>query len=295
MLLYEPPALSRVGRWTRRPWRDAIRAALSVDEIVTLLEAEVKRGIETLHHRAQGLQAQLVELGLERQSSDAVFRFLRLLANYDASTLAAATAPPEMYLDYFVADSPVECERDHLRVGRQRVKVLSMKEAPAQTFAHVLEDLYTVPGEFIACLEWQRLANDRSNAPRPAQPPAPLVPQTRVDGELCVVVRAAPGRAAARRPERRGDRPDQLGDALTAMEVEGHFLWRVLRHARPLRPRGPRRRAGGRGSSQGAGHPRRRLPRRDVQPRERVGQHRPGEQHVQTCAGSRSSRPTARI
>ena len=36
-----------------------------------------------------------------------------------------------------------------------------MQEPPSATFAHVLEDLYTVPGEFIACLEWQRLGNDR--------------------------------------------------------------------------------------------------------------------------------------
>ena len=160
VLLYEPPIPSRVRRWKERPWGSAIRASLSVEAVVTLLEAEVTRGIDTLHHKAQGLQAQLVELGLERLSSDAVFRFLRLLANYDAATLAATTAPPEMHLDYFVADSPVECERDHLRVGRQRVQVLSMKEAPAQTFAHLLGDLITVPGEFIACLEWQRMAPD---------------------------------------------------------------------------------------------------------------------------------------
>ena len=36
-----------------------------------------------------------------------------------------------------------------------------MKEPPSQTFAHLLEDLYAVPGEFIACLEWQRIPNDR--------------------------------------------------------------------------------------------------------------------------------------
>jgi len=34
-----------------------------------------------------------------------------------------------------------------------------MKEPPAKTFAHVLEDLYTVPSAFVACLEWQRVPN----------------------------------------------------------------------------------------------------------------------------------------
>ena len=36
-----------------------------------------------------------------------------------------------------------------------------MKEPPAQTFAHMLEDLVALPAQFIACLEWQRLPTDR--------------------------------------------------------------------------------------------------------------------------------------
>jgi len=58
---------------------------------------------------------------------------------------------------YFVADSPVDCHRDHLIVGRRQVKVLCMKEPPAHAFANILGDLLDVPGEFIACLEWQRI------------------------------------------------------------------------------------------------------------------------------------------
>ena len=90
-----------------------------------------------------------------------MFQFLRRLVNYDADVLAATPPTPAAHLDYFVADSPVDCERDHLRVGRQRVQVLSMREAPAQTFAHLLTGLLAVPGEFIACLEWQRIASAR--------------------------------------------------------------------------------------------------------------------------------------
>ena len=36
-----------------------------------------------------------------------------------------------------------------------------MKEPPSQTFSHLLGDLYEVPGEFVACLEWQRIPSDR--------------------------------------------------------------------------------------------------------------------------------------
>ena len=36
-----------------------------------------------------------------------------------------------------------------------------MKEPPSQTFAFLLQDLYEIPGEFVACLEWQRIPSDR--------------------------------------------------------------------------------------------------------------------------------------
>src|SRR5690606_9918295 len=87
--------------------------------------------------------------------------FFRQLTNYDPAVVDAAPLTHDVHLDYFVADSPVECHRDHLTVGRHAVKVLTMKEPPSQTFAHLLGDIVAVPGEFIACLEWQRTASDR--------------------------------------------------------------------------------------------------------------------------------------
>ena len=36
-----------------------------------------------------------------------------------------------------------------------------MKKPPSQTFAFLLQDLYKIPDEFIACFEWQRIPSDR--------------------------------------------------------------------------------------------------------------------------------------
>jgi hypothetical protein len=104
----------------------------------------------------------LVDFGVARLARSEAFRFFRQLVNYDEPTLAAVKpGTPEAYLDYFVADSAVECHRDHLMVGSRHVKVLSMKEPPAQTYAHILGDLLAVPGELVACLEWQRVGQER--------------------------------------------------------------------------------------------------------------------------------------
>src|SRR6185436_19926095 len=106
-------------------------------------------------------EVQLSELGPRRLRKEDAFSFFRQLVNYDRATLAATSLTCDTHLDYFVADSAVDCHRDHLDVGRQRVKVLSMKDPPSQTFAQLLVDLHAIPGEFIACLEWQRIPNDR--------------------------------------------------------------------------------------------------------------------------------------
>ena len=140
--------------------------------------------------------------------------------NYEPETISAARLTRDTHLDYFVADSAVECHRDHLTVGRETVKVLSMKEPPSQTFAHLLAVLHSIPGEFIACLEWQRIPNDRMRRDLQMRrrhffnKRVSLVnyvsPETRPE-EMLVDDSAA---ATVR----------QLGDALTEIEVNGHFF-----------------------------------------------------------------------
>ena len=222
VLIYEPAVATSTGSVARRfsEPREALRNWLSHARRCRVLEADLDRAIDTLHHKAKGLEAHLVDVGIERLHKARAFAFFRRLVNYDPTRAAAASLTYDTHLDYFVADSPIECHRDHLMVGRHAVKVLTMKEPPAQTFAHMLADLVTVPGASIACLEWQRLAADRvrrdiqsrrrhffnkrvslinyvSSETRPEE--------MLVDDSASAVVR-------------------QLGDALTETEVHGHFF-----------------------------------------------------------------------
>ena len=127
---------------------------------------------------------------------------------------------PDVHLDYFVADSPVECHRDHLLVGNQYVKALSMKEPPTQTFADALGDLVAVPGEFIACLEWQRVAQDRmrrginSRRRHYFNKRVSLVNYVSPDAKAEEMLVDESATATVK----------QLNDALTEMEVNGHVF-----------------------------------------------------------------------
>src|SRR5690606_14442451 len=131
VLLYETPVPSHRstalrGMW-HAPW-DGLRAWLSPSRALSLVEAELDRGIANLHHKAQAFEVQLAEFGPRRLPKAEAFRFFRKLLNYDPVVVDAARLSHDVHLDYFVADSPVDCHRDHLTVGRQAVKVLTMKE-----------------------------------------------------------------------------------------------------------------------------------------------------------------------
>ena len=223
VLLYEAPHMLRrstrlQGLWTTP--RQAMRAWLSSDHALQVIESELDRAIGTLQHKAEGFEVQVSDFGPERLRKPDMFRFFRELLNYNPSVVDAARLTHDTHLDYFVSDSAVDCHRDHLLVGDRVVKVLTTKEPPNQTFAFLLQDLYEIPGEFIACLEWQRIPSDwmrrdiQSRRRHFFNKRVSLVnyvaPETRpeemlVDDSANTTVR-------------------QLGDALTELEVKGHFF-----------------------------------------------------------------------
>jgi type IV secretion system protein VirB4 len=223
VLLYEAPHVVRRSTELRGVWRapgEAFRAWLSPDHALRLLESELDRAIGTLHHKAQAFEVQLSEFGPVRLAKQEAFRFFRELVNYAPAVVDAARLTHDTHLDYFVSDSAVDCHRDHLLVGDRLVKVLSVKEPPSQTFAFLLQDLYEIPGEFVACLEWQRIPSDRMRRDI----------QTRrrhfFNKRVSIVNYVSP----ETRPEEMlvddsaSTMVKQLGDSLTELEVHGHFF-----------------------------------------------------------------------
>jgi type IV secretion system protein TrbE len=223
VLLYEAPHVARRNTELLRTWRaprQALHVWLSTDHTIQLLASELDRAVAALEHKAQAFEVQISDFGPERLARTEAFRFFRSLMNYDPAVVDASPLTHDTHLDYFVSDSAVDCHRDHLTVGNRAVKVLSMKEPPAQTYAFLLRDLQEVSGEFIACLEWQRIPSDRMRREIQSRrrhffnKRVSLVnyvsPDTRaedmlVDDSANTTVR-------------------QLGDALTDLEVHGHFF-----------------------------------------------------------------------
>lgn len=223
VLLYEPSIAARRSTSLQRLWsapRQGLREWLRETDACRVLEGELDRAVATLQHKARAFEVQLSDCGLRRLGKSDAFTFFRRLVNYDAATATAAPLAYDTHLDYFVADSAVECHRDHLLVGSRSVKVLSMKEPPSQTFAHSLGDLLGVPGEFILCLEWQRSPSDKMR--RDIQSRRRHFFNKRVSLVNYVSTDTRPEEMLV--DDSAGATVRQLGDALTELEVHGHFF-----------------------------------------------------------------------
>ncbi len=165
VLVYEGLDVHRsAARRARDLWTDprsTLTRWLSPRATLALVASDIDRALAQLHHTAAAFEVQLRDsVRPTRLHKTDAFQFLRRLVNY-TPRLTDRTLKYDTHLDYFVADSSLDCHRDHLELDTARVKVLTMKEPPSATFPQILEDLYTLPGEFIACLEWCRIPNDR--------------------------------------------------------------------------------------------------------------------------------------
>ena len=219
VVLHESPPL------TQRHWNTALSGwigrGLSAGATMQSLDADLRQARATLHNKTLGFVTQLADtvapvlLG----KLDA-FRFFRQLVNYTPWKRDLPTLKYDTHLDVYVGDSALECHRDCLRLDDVFVKVLTMKEPPAKTFAAMLHDLHAVPGPFVACLEWQRLPNAKMRRDLHARrrhffnKKVSLVNylNTQTKPEEMLVDDAATATV------------NDLGQSLTAMEVHGHFF-----------------------------------------------------------------------
>ena len=198
-----------------------MRRWLSTSAVCSLLERDLERAVAELHQRAGAIEVQLADaVRPVRLGKSEAFRFLQSLVNYPPSLDGSAPLKYDTHVDYFMADGNVECHRDRLTVGQAQVRVLTMKEPPNATFAHVLESLYTVAGEFIACLEWRRLSNDQVR--RQIHSRRRHFYNKRISMVNYVSSETRPEEMLV--DESSGATVRQLGDALTELEVNGHFF-----------------------------------------------------------------------
>jgi type IV secretion system protein TrbE len=146
----------RLRRALRTP-AATVRDWLSTDRTVVRLDEEIERSRGQLRQKAEAFALQLQDTVHPRVlGSDTAFRFFRRLLNYAPGKADAVRLRQDTLLDYDACDSFLECHRAHLRLDNDYVRVVTLKEPPAQTFAHLFQALYEIPSNLILVSEWQR-------------------------------------------------------------------------------------------------------------------------------------------
>jgi type IV secretion/conjugal transfer VirB4 family ATPase len=139
-----------------------LRAQFSNNNMKTLLRSQIEVDLARLEQRVQTFIRQLGDfMRIEAEDRQGQLLFFRRLLNYDEWRIAGSPQSTQ-FLDYQAVNSDIEAERDHLRVGDHFVRVLTMKEAIAETRPLVLDALLKIPANFIVCTEWIPLPADKA-------------------------------------------------------------------------------------------------------------------------------------
>jgi type IV secretion/conjugal transfer VirB4 family ATPase len=152
--------LSALGRMPRDPqgaFRE-LKAQFTNDNMKVLLRQQIDADMVRLEQCVQNFIRHLADLmPIQVQGQQAQFSFFRRLLNFDDWRIAGKPQSTQ-YLDFQVVNSNIEAERDHLRVGDHFVRILTMKEAIAETRPLVLDRLFKIEGNFYVVTEWTPLA-----------------------------------------------------------------------------------------------------------------------------------------
>jgi type IV secretion/conjugal transfer VirB4 family ATPase len=152
--------LSALGRMPRDPW-GAIRelkAQFTNDNMKVLLRKQIDADMARLEQCVQNFIRHLADLmPIKIQSQQGQFGIFRRLLNFDDWRIAGKPQSTQ-YLDFQVVNSNIEAERDHLRVGDHFVRILTLKEAIAETRPLVLDRLFKIEGNFYVVTEWTPLS-----------------------------------------------------------------------------------------------------------------------------------------
>jgi type IV secretion/conjugal transfer VirB4 family ATPase len=151
-----PKSLTKLSSEPREALGE-LRAFLSTENQVVLIESEIERGCAALRSKVQSFLLQVgdfVEAKILRKED--AFRALKQILNFSPLKIETARLKHDTFLDYYLSESHIECHRGFLRVDDFYVKVLTLKEPSAQSFPLVFKRLLEVEANYFISTEWKK-------------------------------------------------------------------------------------------------------------------------------------------
>jgi type IV secretion system protein TrbE len=134
-----------------------ILARFSEGANVRLDAQEITRSESVLSQKVENFRAHVSDFVMVRiLGKEEAFAVLKRTLNFDSLKLEHAKLKHDTFLDYYLAESHLECHRGYLRVGDDYVKVLTLKEPSAHTFPLLLKGLLGVRANYHVVTEWKK-------------------------------------------------------------------------------------------------------------------------------------------
>jgi len=162
VLLYHAVQPARRESWRQRLGqpRTTLTAWFSGQQHLTTLASDLAERERLLAARAESFLIQLQDfVQAELLDKQSAFSFLTRLLNYAPYRSDTMQLKCDQDVDQQLAASTLECHRDRLQLNAHQVKVLSVIEPPARTFAHMLRSLLELPSNVVVASEWKRVSN----------------------------------------------------------------------------------------------------------------------------------------
>jgi type IV secretion system protein TrbE len=149
-------AVRELPRNPRKAWKE-VAARFSTDVTVEVNAAEMEKAERTLRQKVDSFRTQISDfVSVRLLSKQEAFSVLKRTLNFDPAKTDSAKLKHDTFLDYYLAESHLECHRTHLRVDDYFVKVLTLKEPSAQTFPLLLKGLLDVRANYHVVTEWKK-------------------------------------------------------------------------------------------------------------------------------------------
>jgi type IV secretion system protein VirB4 len=134
-----------------------LAAHFSCRKEVVLIDSELDRASHALRAKASSFLLQIGDFVNARVlPKQETFQVLKQILNFSPLKLDNARLKENTFLDYYLAESHLECHRGFLRIDDHYVKVLTLKEPSAQSFPLIFKRLLEIEASYFLCSEWKR-------------------------------------------------------------------------------------------------------------------------------------------
>src|SRR6266700_772336 len=200
-------------------WQE-LKGFFSGQKQIVFIITEIEKAQRVLRQRVETFILQLndfVKIDLLTKSD--AYQFLRQLVNFAPDKRAPHALKYDTHIDFFMADSAIECYPAHLLVDDLYVRVLSLKEPTAESWPLILKQLYEIKASFHVVTEWRPRSNAEARKKIQSarrhfhNSKTSIASQVRADGAGDVLV-----------DDSKESLVQSLGECLKELELKGNYF-----------------------------------------------------------------------